>query len=126
MKVSIVDEFIKDAETRGVATSGRAERPKMVARPAEKLCRVCHSMDFFEFRIDPQKWNLIVPKMFRRLRVCLSCFDSFAAKRQVEYGITDLVFNGPKMQASFRVSMKVSHDKKPTKKPGKRVEQRKK
>lgn len=50
-----------------------------------QTCKVCGHRDKFNFSVPDKIWELIVPSEYQTRVVCLSCFDGFAAEKNIEY-----------------------------------------
>lgn len=48
-------------------------------------CKVCGKRDKFNFHVSDEVWAAVVPYPYQSGVVCLSCFDSFASMRGIEY-----------------------------------------
>jgi hypothetical protein len=66
-------------------------------------CSVCSCEEKFNFHVPDDLWEKVVPEAYRQKVVCLSCFDSFARDRDVNYAnaIGDLYFAGDKASLKF-------------------------
>lgn len=51
----------------------------------QQRCKVCGCRDKFNFHVDDETWQKVVPTKFQNRVVCLACFDDFAQKREVDY-----------------------------------------
>jgi hypothetical protein len=67
----------------------------------EQTCKNCGVQDGLNFHVSDSTWERVVPKRLLNRVVCLACFDSFAARRKVDYhrSLRVLYFAG--RQASF-------------------------
>jgi len=50
-------------------------------------CSVCHKQVFFDYLVDDEFWQEVVPKKYRLDVVCLPCLDKLATKDGLD--ITD-------------------------------------
>ena len=48
-----------------------------------QICKVCNHRDKFNFTVPDYIWNMVVPKEYQNRVVCLSCFDDFAYKKNI-------------------------------------------
>lgn len=62
--------------------------------PYRQTCKVCGRKDKFNFNVQNETWEAVVPPMFQNNVVCLSCFDGFAVMRNIDYLIDSLFFAG--------------------------------
>lgn len=69
----------------------------------QQTCKVCGRSDKFNFHVPDDLWARVVPEEFRQRVVCLSCFDGFAATRDVDYGydVRTLWFVGDAVTIKF-------------------------
>jgi len=67
---------------------------KYLTDPQKQTCKVCGRKDKFNFNVQKETWEEIVPPMFQNNVVCLSCFDAFAALKNINYSIDSLYFAG--------------------------------
>ena len=76
-----------------------------------QTCKVCGRPDKFDFTVPDRVWRDVVPLRFRKLVVCLFCFDGFARQRNIDYAdyLRTLYFAGDKASFEFRV-VKASND----------------
>ena len=51
----------------------------------QQTCKVCGCVDKFNFHVPDDVWKKVVPARHRNKVVCLTCFDKFASKRDVDY-----------------------------------------
>ena len=77
----------------------------MTGSTSRQTCKVCQREDYFDFHVPDEIWGVIVPEPFRHFAVCLSCFDRFAAKRNVDYApwLDLLYFSGDQSSFQFKV-----------------------
>jgi hypothetical protein len=68
-------------------------------------CEKCGVRDGLNFHVSDRLWARVVPKRFAQSVLCLACFDSFAARRGVEYhrSLRMLYFAGRQASFQFRV-----------------------
>jgi hypothetical protein len=92
-QTNVTQEFVRALQKSGAKST----------RPS--FCAVCGSDNFFEFEVPDSIWKLVVPKLFPKKMVCLSCFDGFAAKRRINYagGLTCLKFRGKGASFDFEI-----------------------
>ncbi len=71
----------------------------------EQSCKKCGVRDGLNFNVSDSTWEKVVPKRLRRRVLCLACFDSFAARRGVDYrrSLRVLYFAGRQASFVFRV-----------------------
>ena len=50
-----------------------------------QTCRVCRCRDKFDFHVADGVWQKVVPEKYQNGVVCLSCFDEFARKEDIDY-----------------------------------------
>jgi hypothetical protein len=67
-----------------------------------QVCKVCGRPDKFNFSVSDAEWEAIVPDNYRRLVVCLSCFDTFAHTKGLNYALAALCFVGDQGVFSFQ------------------------
>lgn len=69
----------------------------------QQRCKVCGYRDKFNFNIDDSVWEKVVPEKYHNRVVCLSCFDDFAKKKEVDYStsLKELYFVGNKVVFQF-------------------------
>ena len=48
-------------------------------------CKLCGKADGFNFNIDDDVWERVVPKEYVDRVLCLPCFDSLASLRGIDY-----------------------------------------
>jgi hypothetical protein len=67
-----------------------------------QTCRVCRYRDKFDFHVSDDVWQKVVPGKYQNGVVCLSCFDEFARKQNIDYSdsVEVLYFAGD--QAIFK------------------------
>lgn len=70
-----------------------------------QTCKVCHRPDKFNFHVPDEVWARVVPSRYRKLVVCLACFDDFAAEAGIEYArfLTEVYFAGERASLIMRV-----------------------
>lgn len=70
----------------------------------QQTCKVCGRPDKFDFHVPNRIWAAVVPPKFRKLVVCLACFDDFASVKGIDYsqGIEVLYFAGEQIAFEFR------------------------
>jgi len=49
-----------------------------------QTCKVCKTRDKFNFDVPDSIWKTVVPQKYQNKVVCLSCFDDFASKKNVD------------------------------------------
>lgn len=59
-------------------------------------CSVCHKRVFFDFLVDDEFWQRVVPSSYRRDVVCLPCLDRLATKNGLDVAshLEDIQFTG--------------------------------
>lgn len=67
-------------------------------------CKVCYKADGFDYAINNPTWKAVLPEEYHNSVVCLTCFDTFAAKKQIEYHPMVLYFAGKKQSFSFQTT----------------------
>jgi len=69
-----------------------------------QTCKICGRPDKFDFNVPDKIWRAVVPVQFRKLVVCLYCFDELARQRDIAYAgsIQSLYFAGDKASFEFR------------------------
>jgi hypothetical protein len=74
-------------------------------RPQEQGCKVCGVRDDLDFHVPDRVWEVVVPNDFRRLVVCLRCFDRFAWEKGIQHQRSPrfLYFVGDPACFKFRV-----------------------
>jgi len=67
-------------------------------------CKVCGCRDKFNFSVPDKLWKRVVPVKYRNRVVCLSCFDDFAKKKEIDYStsIETLYFAGNQISMKFK------------------------
>jgi hypothetical protein len=75
-----------------------------------QTCKVCGKKDKFDFHVSNEMWEAVVPPIFRKLVVCLDCFDNFAFENDIEYAnsLDLLCFAGDKAVFEFDVKSAVN------------------
>jgi len=59
----------------------------------QQTCKVCGCVDKFDFHVPDTVWKKVVPGKYLTQVVCLSCFDKFASKRDIDYSrFVDLLY----------------------------------
>jgi hypothetical protein len=78
----------------------------------QQRCKVCGCRDKFNFTIDDSLWKKVVPEKYQNRVVCLSCFDDFAKKKEVDYStsLKELYFAGNKVVFEFSISHSSSNN----------------
>jgi hypothetical protein len=68
-------------------------------------CKVCGCRDKFDFHIEDEVWQKVVPIQYQNRVVCLACFDDFAKKKEVDYSpsLKEIYFAGDKVSFQFSV-----------------------
>jgi len=68
-------------------------------------CKVCGCADKFDFQIKTETRKQVLPKEYHNRVVCLSCFDDFAKKKEIDYStsLEALYFAGDKNGFDFKV-----------------------
>lgn len=71
----------------------------------QQTCKNCGVRDGLEFCVPDSTWVKIVPKGLLNRVVCLACFDSFAARKGIDYhrNLRVLYFAGRQASFQFRV-----------------------
>lgn len=71
----------------------------------KQACKNCGAQDGFNFNVSNTVWQKVLPKRLWNRVVCLACFDSFAARRKVDYrrSLRVVYFAGQRMSFKFRV-----------------------
>jgi hypothetical protein len=66
-------------------------------------CSVCRCEEKFNFHVPDDTWKNVVPEEYRQRVVCLSCFDEFARRSNIDYSdaIKELYFAGDKVTVKF-------------------------
>jgi len=67
---------------------------KYLSDTQQQTCKVCGRKDKFNFNVQNEIWHEIVPPIFQNSVVCLSCFDAFAALKNINYSIESFYFAG--------------------------------
>lgn len=70
-------------------------------------CKVCNKRQYFDFRVCDEIWDKIVPKKYRKLAMCLPCFDKFAKRKNVDYEkhlYPIMTFVGDKVTLTLHIS----------------------
>lgn len=69
-----------------------------------QTCKVCGCEDKFDFHVPDDVWKNAVPVQYQNDAVCLSCFDEFARKKQIDYSdaLKDLYFAGDRAMFKFQ------------------------
>ena len=64
----------------------------------QQRCKVCGCRDKFNFYVDDETWQKVVPKKYQNRVVCLACFDDFAKEKEIDYSSSkkSLYFAGKK------------------------------
>jgi hypothetical protein len=77
----------------------------MTSDSHQQTCKVCGRSDKFNFDIPDDLWAVIVPAEFAQKVVCLSCFDDFATRKEIDYAtsLRSLYFAGNKASFEFNV-----------------------
>ena len=72
----------------------------------QQRCKVCGCGDKFNYNIPDEIWESVIPALYRSRVVCLSCFDSFAKKKGVDYStsLKSIYFAGSMVSCHFIVS----------------------
>lgn len=72
---------------------------------SRQICKVCGSLDYFNFNVPDKIWQKIVPKKYQNKVVCLPCFDKFATIKNINYAkyFSDFLFVGDKAYFTFRI-----------------------
>ena len=72
---------------------------------SQQTCRSCHCVDKYNFHVPDFLWEQIVPEDLQNSVVCLSCFDVFAAEKELQYThvLDTLYFAGKKAQMELKV-----------------------
>jgi len=57
-------------------------------------CGVCGCIDRFDFYVPDEVWESVVPEEYRDRAICLSCFDYFAYRENIDYSsaISDTIY----------------------------------
>jgi len=50
-----------------------------------QVCKVCGRPDMVYYHLPDELWAAIVPGRYRNRVVCLSCLDSFAVEKKIDY-----------------------------------------
>lgn len=68
-------------------------------------CKKCGVRDGLNFYVPDRLWARAIPKKYAQSALCLTCFDTFAARRGVEYhrSLRVLYFAGRQACFQFRV-----------------------
>ena len=68
-------------------------------------CKVCGCADKFDFQIEVAMWKQVLPMEYQNRVVCLSCFDDFAKKKEIDYStsLEELCFAGDKNGFDFKI-----------------------
>ena len=70
-------------------------------------CKVCGKPNELDFTVTDLAWERIVPIPYRNKVVCLTCFDSFASNRGVDYAdFLDSEIHFVGSAAMFRLEVK--------------------
>ena len=69
-----------------------------------QTCKVCGCLDKFDFHVPDDVWEKVVPVRYQNKVVCLTCFDEFALKRQIDYSdsVDVLYFAGDRAVFKFQ------------------------
>jgi len=62
--------------------------------PHQQTCKVCGRKDKFNFNVQNETWEEVIPPMLQNNVVCLACFDAFASLKKINYVIESLYFAG--------------------------------
>ena len=68
-------------------------------------CKMCGKADGFNFHIDDDVWQRVVPKEYANRVLCLPCFDMLASLRGVDYSdaIDGVLFVGQAAHLTFEI-----------------------
>jgi hypothetical protein len=71
----------------------------------KQTCKNCGARDGLNFNVSDSVWLKVIPKGLQSRVVCLACFDSFAARKGVDYrrNLRVLYFAGRQACFKFRV-----------------------
>lgn len=75
-------------------------------------CKVCGCRDKFDFHMEDEVWQEVLPKKYHNRVVCLACFDDFAKKKGVDYttSLQTLHFAGDRASFEFSISSAAQTD----------------
>jgi hypothetical protein len=90
-------------EERRKMTMDRPNSPTYLKDFKRQKCAVCDCQEKFNFHVPDEIWKKVVSIKYRNRVICLSCFDSFAREKDVDYAdsINDLLFAGEKAAVKF-------------------------
>jgi hypothetical protein len=93
-----------------IIRAGQAIEAQVISIPKNnpdmrQTCKICGRADKFDFNVPNRVWRAVVPQQFRKLVVCLSCFDELARQRNINYAsyLQRLYFVGDKACFEFNV-----------------------
>jgi len=71
---------------------------------AQQRCKVCGCRDKFNFNVDDEIWQKVVPEQYQNRVVCLACFDDFAKEKEVDLttSVQELYFAGDSLNLCLK------------------------